>query len=149
MPQLTDIRTAIKTLLKTLKTANGYSTNLPDDHIYDVFDPDKVADKDDTTYPKAFLVSDDGTYQKMPANRIRRQNNYSLIVIVKTLATGLAASEKIELLIEDVEDLLLSDDTLGNLVQDISLTRFITDSGYAAPEGAAVFKIKVDFFEQR
>lgn len=140
---LADIRANLVIVLKTVKKTNGYNLDLVDDRIYADFDPDILKGN---RYPKVFIQFNEAEIERMPSKLVVRELKLSIILIDrKSGVRGDAIGVVIEKRIADIESVLLANHDLSNTVQDVLLTKFVTDSGVAFPEGVAIFDIVITY----
>jgi len=146
---LTQIREALEYVLKRLKTTNGYSLDLPDDHIYRVHNAEFYNNTSDDAYPKAFIYLADQNYTDSPSRRVERMAYYTITLVLKELNDGSDLLTRIEHFTEDLADALDHYKTLGGCAVSARLTDMSTDQGVNYPEGVAVFTIEVRYHQQR
>jgi hypothetical protein len=145
---LNTIRGKLFDLLKQVKTANGFSVNIPDANIYSRFDKAVLARRADADYPKAFVFLDEGTNVQHPGGRTEKAASFVVIVLLKKVAVNDDPVEQTEKLAQEIENLIDNNATLGGTVQDARVGAFTTDSGYAHPEGTLVLQIEVSYFKR-
>lgn len=143
------VKAALITVLKKLKVANGFKTNLPDDKIYTVYSAQLVATKTDASYPKLFVLADSGSNEGRAANRQEKSLSFICIFVCKNVAGYTKEPEEQCMdLLDDLEELMLQNDDLNGTVLSAGLAEFVTDSGVLLPEGSVVFHIKTERFTE-
>ena len=142
---LAQIRAGIITVLKTLKTANGYSTQLEDAQIYESYGKDFANCKD---YPKATLWFESFEINPRPSDVHDKVAMFSVMLIDRK-ESGDAADykpyESVEAFIDDLEKALSQDHNLGGIVENVMITDAEMDSGFAHPEGIGIAAVKVEY----
>ena len=151
MTTLTSIRAALEDALKTITIANGYSLDISSSHIYNCWDSRIVSKTTDTDYPKLFVLTEGGTTSPQAAGRTEKEIQFSLILVLKFLnqVGETPVRTRIESAIDDIEKCLDTNRHLGNLVENMEITDYSTDSGFSYPEAIAVFTVKTLHYEER
>ena len=141
MKTLSEIKGAIVDALKAIKVANGYNTDLPDDHIFGFYSPAIVDDGQDATYPKAFVVPVQGDFEYQPSYQVHRTNSFAIFLFVKQQQTTdpVTLTEKF---IADVERCLSERANLNGTVNGCEVIEYVLDSGVMAPLGAAIIRVR-------
>ena len=149
MTSLNDIRTALENALKTITISNGYSFNVT--NIYNCWDSNIVAKTRDGDYPKLFVLTEGGTANRQAAGRTERETQFSIILVLKFLnqVGETPVRSRIEAAIDDIEKCIDANNHLGNLVEEMEISDFSTDSGFSYPEAIAVFSVKTLHYEER
>jgi len=143
---LTDIREAIETLiLANITVANGYSTGIVSSHIYTATSK-AMTRKLDTDYPKFIVVAGEGKHVQLPSRQKAKLVSFDVLAVFKaTTAVPATPVEQAENFVEDLEGAVNTNITLGGLVENVLMTDFVTDSGFADPEGLVHAKILVAY----
>ena len=144
---MNNIRAALVAKIKIIQKANGYSMDIPDDHVFPVYDDKKIGDKSIASYPKVFVVADRGVRSNAMSGSFDQTLKY-LVVFIHRINSKTATVEETcavtEAFVEDLARMLRLNDTLGGVVQDASLELLSVDGGVTYPEGVAVCHISVD-----
>lgn len=142
---LSQIRVALGDLLKTVKTSNGYVTQLEDAQIYHAYCTEFAACK---VYPKATLWFDQFSIVQRPSDTHDKTAVLS-ILFVDRFQSGDGATdypyEAVEAFVDDLERVLSLNHSLGGLVENVTIMDAELDSGFAAPEGMAIIAVKVEY----
>ena len=150
MLNLSTIQANLITVMKLIKTAGGYATEIPDVNIYSEFTEDIVGQTDDADYPKLFVVLDQGIVGEGLSEEDVVEVSFMVIVVDKDL-NGIGEtplSQKVANVIDDVKRALrLNDDLLGS-VNHIRVTEFTTDAGYSHPEGVVVLRLSASVYDR-
>lgn len=141
---LAQINAALLAQLKTLKTANGYATQIEDANIFQWFDQNFLTADADAKYPKCFFTLEVGKIAQGVSYQQTRTLRYSIAFIVKqTTPQDTNAVPKTQVLLEDVDKLFAQNPSLGGVVTNAMITDFYLDGGYAAPEGIVLIELTV------
>lgn len=135
---LKQVREALANAVKNVKTANGYGTDLADDHVFNKYSREQLIGQPDSAYPMCFVVSDRGRSERLPQHSAWLSVDFVLIFVCKQVDGLPDPNDQAETFIDDIEKLLNSDDTLGNTVHEAVLTEWELDSGAIYPEGCAL-----------
>jgi hypothetical protein len=147
MPTLSEIVTGLSDALKTVKTANGYQTDLPDANIYSSYTDTFKAAKADDKYPKACILLDEGDPAVGLSGSSEENVAFIVVFITKKLSkVDAEPQEKLLKFIEDVRKLFKENNNLSGLVTEICLGTYTTDAGIAHPEGAVVIRLPVRYY---
>ena len=147
-PTLTDIQNALTTTLLRIKVVNGYSYDIPNDHVYKISQRIKLESVDPADFPKLILSLDRGKNKKLPAHQFDTTARFSATLFIKEVVVPdpnnpphgwLPVAIQLQSLIKDFETVVLADPTLGNLVIDTVPSDFETDSDNAWPVGILVY----------
>lgn len=142
------VKAALITAIKSITTANGYANTIDPTHLKDRYDQAFLSNMKDDLYPKFCLFSHAGTQERLPGLERKADFEFNLIIITKQIgSTDTPGDEKAESLLADFMDLFYTNDTLGGVVQDVSITDFLLDGGVLAPEGAALVRLKTEGFQ--
>lgn len=142
------IRAKLADVLKTIKTAGGFLTNIVDANVHLKYDKTIADSNKDTDFPKVFIVINAGNSTQLTSNRSEEEIAYSVIVIFKALTATQDPNLMCENLREDVKQAILNNRTLSGLVEYCWMDGFSTDGGYLFPEGAIVFKISCKYYDK-
>jgi hypothetical protein len=148
MRTLTTLRDQLAKLVKSITVANGYSTDLVSKNVFKVYAPARLQDKSDGSYPKAFIVTDNGTRTRLAASQKDRVTNFLVVFVGKVVAKGadndpLATEALAFNFVDDLEKACDANDTLYGFVFNVEMTNFTTDSGFTYPEAVAVCHVQV------
>lgn len=149
MSQLADIRNALKSLLTSMRTTNGYSQNLLPANYKENYDEAALATSKDSDYPKLFLLSAAGNVDPQPSARFIIKRTFMVVIILKqTVPNGPSIATQVDDVVDDVQTLLESDPTLGGKVEMANMLEFSTDSGTLYPEAAAAITVQVTYLRE-
>jgi hypothetical protein len=137
---INEIRAGLITALKAMKTANGFTITLTEDHIYRIFDQNVMSSVEDAAYPKVFVLLDGGSSQPNVSSQ-RTTLSFMVTIVVKG-TLGKTAQEIIEAVIDDMHRIIPAYHDLNRTCIDATIGDFTTDSGaMGGEEAAAVFRI--------
>jgi len=146
------IREALVTVLQSVTTANGYSTTLPAANFFKNYDKSKLDLTEPLTYPKVFVSrGDTRTLSAVSRRKEIEDTFYVTVVVLESEAPGgilTPAQEQIEAIANDIEKACLINYNLAGQVIATDLTSISMDSGFAWPEGIAIFEITVKWHQQ-
>ena len=123
-----------------------YFTHLPVGHIYPKFTREVAEIKNDATYPKCFIVSDEGSFERLPAGQKHNKYDFLILFFAKSIKAGDDPDIEAENFAADLEKLFDRNDTLGGTVQDVVCQGYTTSSGFTFPEGVCVCQISVETY---
>lgn len=148
----TEMRELLVAAFKTIKTANGYSTELPDDHFYSNYEAAKIRKGPAADYPKVFITFSDSKTVNATGRRKEKEATFfvTIVVLEQTGDGGLStpADEQIEAVADDVEKMCVAQYNLGGEAVSVSCDSVSMDSGFAHPEGIGIFEIVVKWHKQ-
>lgn len=140
------VRQGLVATLKTIKTANSYNTELPDDHFYAWSNQQMHVSQRDSDYPKAFLRLLGGE----PVLGVQESEDETLTYVFLVVQKRLANADDLETLseniIEDTKRALRLDRSLGGVAQTAKLVGYSMDVGVFEKEAATVCIIEVELF---
>jgi len=146
--KLSAVTTAIKTVLKTLKSNSNYpnKVDIEDDNIHIGFSD---SFRQSQEFPR-IAISFSGKDNKAGiGGMVQSQADFTLIFItIKRDDNDEEPDIKLAEAIEDIEQAFVQNDTLGGVVQDAFVENVISDSTAIWPEGVAGFTLKVEFNQQ-
>ncbi len=154
---LSQVQNGLKTAILRVKIANGYTYDLPDNHVYSVSQQTVLNSKDNADYPKIIFTLDSGKGQKGASRNFDRLIRYGVTIIIKEVFTDDTSnppvgwkpvSVQLRDLVQDIEKVILHDSTLGGLVDDVIPSDFLTDSDQAYPEGILVYYFDIKYRRQ-
>jgi hypothetical protein len=154
---LSDVQNGLRTAILVVKKANGYSYDLPDDHVYSVSNQNKLNSKDAADYPKIIFTLDSGQAKKQASRNFDRSIRYGVTIIIREVFADdinnppmgwRPVSDELRDLVRDVEKAILNNSTLGNLVDDVVPVEFLTDSDQAYPEAILVYYFDIRYRNQ-
>ena len=115
------VKQALADVFKTLKVANGYSNDLPDEHIRQRYDKTFLEDPDDDSFPKCVIYQTGGTNARRPGMQEDKELNFSVVLVVKAIKEEDDCVEMTESFQEDIENLIYRNCTLNGAVHDVSI----------------------------
>lgn len=143
------IREALVSVLQQLRTVDGYSIDVLEKNVFSSYSDPDFTNTEDKHYPKVVVILESGSSSKLPGNRAKKIAYFWIIFVVKKFSkTDKEPSDKIEAIVDDVDLLLMRNDTLIGTVEDATLREYQKDAGDIAPEGAAVFRVECEYFQQ-
>lgn len=148
MATIKQLRGALVASIKLIKTANGYVTNTVDARVYDCYNQKKVEDKTDASYPKIFVIVENGVRVPLVSSIKKRDTNFLVVFISKQLtssATPEATADIAEDFVDDMEKLSDRNSRLQVSGQSVEFTLndFTTDSGFNFPEAVAICRVSL------
>lgn len=141
MPHQVNIMEAIATKLRQIKTANGYNTELPDDHVFVGYERTFVDQARTDSYPAAFITSMGKRNEYRPNGQIWCAWSFQITLLVIKVQTTDSPELMIAKLEDDAKRVLFSDIKLGGLVELLEYTESMLDSETCYPEGVAVLGV--------
>lgn len=145
MPNKTfkDVQSGLVATLQKLNQANGFTFDLPVDHIKIRYSEQEVLrPTGDATYPKCFVAMRTGSTKRLVGRRDNRSIKFSIIFVTKkTAGCPDEPDEQILTLVEDLHRLFLLNETLNGSVQTSQIDEWTVDGGAIRPEGCAIFDI--------
>lgn len=148
MSTLAQVKTGLVNTLKLIKTAGGYTFNLPDDHIYTTLRKAIVDNTKSDAYPKCFVLLEEGT-QTPEVGMVRKDLTFRISLILKKATANDDLEAMLENFIESVCTAIYNNDTLMGTVSDAQIKEFQTDGGSLDPEAAVVLFVETTRHERR
>jgi hypothetical protein len=141
MKTITEVRTKVVELLKTVKIANGYLNDLPDNKVYGRWIQAEIDNTKDTAYPRAFVCIENGKSDLLVGDDQSQTLNFVIIVMVRK-----AANQDCQALLEsflvDLEKLFLeNNNSLDGFVNSVRISEFALDGGVRDPEGVLMLQL--------
>ena len=137
------VKDALVTVLRNMKTQNGYQTELSDNLVYGQYVRSVVDSKSDVHYPRCFVMYDLGQVERMVNAFEERQVFFILFFMAKkTNAASKSPTEQCEAFIDDLTKLLENNETLAGTVTTVELREWVTDAGVLDPEGVALVYLR-------
>lgn len=145
MPRINEILTELVAVFAILRSP-AYQTHFPQGNVHPCFSQDFLKKQDDRSYPKAFIILDEGDNSLMPSSVIDKKLAFTGIVVVKQRTKAEKSPDaQLAQFIDDIEKALYNSSNLSALCDTVVLSDFSFDSGYAYPEGVCVFRIEVSY----
>ena len=142
---LKQIRAGLGDLILRLDGSGDLATYIPPAHVYKPGSAEAMSTKD-AAYPKAVIAFDGGISKLMVGRATERSVVADLVFTFKsTKSNQTDPTEQAESCYEDMEAILSADRTLGGLVTSVVLEEWTTDSGYAAPEGLCLCRLRINY----
>lgn len=147
-------REALKASILAISTDSGYNRTLLAANFCKNWEAVKQNKGKPVSYPKIFLSTGDIESKNEVSRRKAITAVYYLTIVVlesadeKEHGVVTPADEQIEAIAEDIEKKLIEDYTLAGLVMSAELSSVSMDSGFAHPEGIAIFEITVKWHKQ-
>lgn len=146
---ISQAKNALVATLKALKTANGYSTNIPDTHFYRWSDQEAQGSSIESMYPKAFVRLLGADVEQLPSDQDEESIAFLFLVVLKRTSSGDDMDALAEQAIEDARNVLRNDYSLGNVVQEAKVIGYSMDGGvFDEDEAAALLIIDVKTYNQ-
>lgn len=142
---ITQVRQKIIEAMKTIKIANGYSMDIPDDKILSLYSTSFWDNTRDDAYPKCFLYLTDQEHRDRPSYVVDRVALFAIVFALKEVNPLFSVQEQIEGLIEDFCKLTHKNKTLGGCATSVEVVELSTDGGVNHPEAVAVITLKVTY----
>jgi hypothetical protein len=147
MESLGNIRDALIAVVSSINPDNGFKTLVDPAKVYKYFNANLIKNQADSTYPKVFVVADQGTREQAISGTKNQHLEY-LVIFVGKLTKPKPTAEEVAKLAEDfVEDLdkaIDQHDTLNGTVQRAQMTVFAIDGGFTYPESVAVCHVEIE-----
>jgi hypothetical protein len=149
----TQVRDALEAAIKTVTTANGYARTLPAANFYKNYDQSKVNQSTNVQeYPKIFVTMGDVQTSTLPTRRKEKEVRFYVTVVIleSTLPGGnpMSSAQQTEQIAGDIEKVCMQNYNLGGLVNSLECDGISLDSGFAHPEGIAIFELTVKWHAQ-
>lgn len=143
---VSDIKAALVTTLKRIKTANGYRTNVSDANIRGFYDAEWLSSATvDSAYPKIFVLLEQGLNLDQPGGQVIKTYEFSVVAVVRKLQDSYdPPAAQCEALIDDIEKAVNANRDLSGLVTQTTVTGYETDGGALDPEGCVVITVRVE-----
>ncbi len=139
-----DVYTEVAARMAVVKKADGYNTTLDPKNIYQHYDSEFDTLIQRKNFPKVLLMGDAGRRVPMASG----QNERSLDMLITAVFRKTASNDKNPVdamldFIEDMDNVINRDTSLGGTVDFASLSEFHIDNSYDKPEVLGIFKLKV------
>jgi hypothetical protein len=144
---IADIRKAIEAAIVTMRVANGFTVDIIEDNVKQIYNAESMSLRSDGDYPKVFVMLQDGTNEAEPSSRYFRTAAFVIVFVLKRLIDDvLPLKERVENAVDDFHRLFAENSTLSGLIQNCHLENYTTDSGVADPEGIAVMRVAASYY---
>lgn len=146
MATSSSILLAVANAVKSITTANGYTTNLnPANVTTRLTALDNLQAMPATSYPRVFVISDGAEYQDQPSNRIVKEERFTILAVFapnRNDGADVALETQVSNFVDDFEVMIGRNKQLGgsDLVQIQTLA---TDIQTVESEAVAMFEITV------
>lgn len=142
-----DVRTALENTLLKLTKANGYSTTICKENLRKKSDP-RESGRREGELPTVLILTEGLRNVKMASERFQKTITFVVIcwILPKADEDGQRLTDQ---LLHDIDNLIAKEDSLGGVVQDVTLTLARMDSGVTAPESRLSVVIEAMYFQQR
>lgn len=131
-------------ILASLDGNAPYTTYLNPANIHRFYSQSIFQTDEDVTFPRTMLMIDSGVREPMPSGGREDKTTFYLMFQCKRQTSLPEELEDVKLaFIEDLTAAVNANDTLGGLVQDVSLPQFVTDNGASDPIGIVLFEVEV------
>lgn len=147
MKTVSEVKAALVAAVKLIKTANGYSTNLADSHVYDKYDGNLLSSSTDSLFPKVCVFPVYGDTQNLPGLNETRILDFVIIALVKAVSRTSDSVVMTESLLSDFEKLFHEQHNLFGNVFDARIQEFTMDGGALSPEGCVILKVRTERFK--
>jgi hypothetical protein len=147
MKTVSEVRTALVNTLKLIKVANGYTNNLPDDHINAYYDASIFDSGLDDAYPKCAVMLIRAADERLPGMGMTRNASYSIILVVKQIAATDDAVAMLDSYVADIEKVIREQESLMGAVSSATLEEFVVDGGVLRPEGCLIATVRTELID--
>lgn len=146
--KIKEVIAGLKTVLKKIIIADGYSLTLTAANIREQFSRNAMENQDDSQYPKVFVMVDDGGIDEEVSSRARKHLNFLVILVLKRTAENDVPQDRLNDFVDDVDKVISLNTTLDNTVEDASVTYWNVDGGVCDPEAIGIVRIEAlyDFY---
>jgi hypothetical protein len=151
MPTSATVQAALVTAVKSITTANGYTTNITPTNVSTTADVlaqgvQLTADK----YPRVFVITDGAAYTDRPSHCLIKEEKFTVIAVFAKNVNNLsdvALDTQVQNFVADFEKMIDRNKQLGSS-RYVQLDKYATDVGVNDPEAVCVFELTITF-EQR